>query len=300
MTAKLHVYEDSGCTVPTLIRVENTSGAPINRASIIEAPNQGAGNSPPDTLAIRFSCDADNNWTADVTRKDGSIYSVGKVAINGDDADNIIPGVALSITDLDPSQTYSASVFIGWNPGIIKAGDESKAKRMWVKNVGESDGYDARIRILPDGDFQNVVGNPIRAINESKYVWNTLIGTFNIIVQSKENVAVSFEGGSPFGRDIIADGETGNELADGLWVIFNPDIAEDDSANIYISDGRDRVQIAEDDSGTPGQFWLADIVFGTMDRGDTGSFWVKIVTQAQDSPLGNPRHANLQARITTI
>ncbi len=82
--------------------------------------------------------------------------------------------------------------------------------------------------------------------------------------------------------------------------MFNTGVAEDDEANICISDGKSRVQIAEDDSGTPGTFGTSDVVFGNMEQGGTDSFWVRIVTQEGDSPAGNPRHANLQARITTI
>jgi hypothetical protein len=85
-----------------------------------------------------------------------------------------------------------------------------------------------------------------------------------------------------------------------LWVVFNLGVSEDDEANIYISDGKSKVQIAEDNSGTPGTFGTSDAVFGNMNQNDVESFWVRIVTQSADSPSGNPRHANLQARITTI
>ncbi len=129
----------------------------------------------------------------------------------------------------------------------------------------------------------------------------TPIGTFNVKVKADtEKVDVSYEGNDPVEKTIVADGSTENELATGLYVIFNADPSEDDEANIYISDGKTRVQIAEDNSGTPGTFSSSDVVFGNMDIDDVESFWVRIVTLSGDTPTGNPRHANLQARITTI
>ena len=83
-------------------------------------------------------------------------------------------------------------------------------------------------------------------------------------------------------------------------MIFNENVTAGDEANIYISDGVSRVQIAEDNNGAPSTFGTSDVVFGNMDGGDIESFWVRIVTVAGDSPTGNPRHANLQARITSL
>lgn len=302
MAAELKVYENSGCTTETLIRYENTIGVPLTGASVIESPNQGGGNAPPDELTLDFSYDVgDSEWDCEVTRKDGTSYTKTGVTTNGDDVNYIIPGVTLTVADLNILNSYQAKVYVGWNPGIIVAGNSSNAKRMWVKNVGDADGSDARIRILPDGDFTNVVNTPIRAINEGKYQQNTAIGTYNVVVKATPSVVdVSYEGGDPVEIIITADGATENELATGLWVVFNTGLAEDDEANIYISDGKERVQIAEDNSGTPGTFGTSDVVFGNMNQNDTDSFWVKIVTQGDDSPSGNPRHANLQARITTI
>ncbi len=302
MSAELKVYENEGCTTETLIRHENTTGTPLTGASVIESPNQGGGNAPPDELTLDFTYDSGNgHWDCDVTRKDGSSYHVDDITTNGNDVNYIIPGVTLGVADLDPGQSYQAKVYIGWNPGIIVAGNQSSNKRLWVKNVGDADGFDARVRILPDGDFTNVVNTPIRAINETKYLQTTAIGTYNVVVKADTSkVDVSYEGNDPVEKSIVADGSTENELATGLWVVFNTGVAEDDEANICISDGKSRVQIAEDDSGTPGTFGTSDVVFGNMEQGGTDSFWVRIVTQEGDSPAGNPRHANLQARITTI
>ncbi len=302
MAAELKVYENSGCTIETLIRYSNTSGAPLTGVAVIEPPNQGGGNAPPDELTLSFTYDSGNShWDCDVERANESTYHVDDITTNGDDVNNIIPGVTLSIADLDTGQSYQGKVFIGWNPGIIVAGNSSGEKHLWVKNVGDADGYDARIRILPDGDFSNAENTPIRALAETKYLQTTAIGTYNVIVKSDTSkVDVSYEGNPPVEKSIVADGSTENELATGLWVIFNSGVQEDDEANIYISDGKTRVEIAEDDSGTPGTFGTADVVFGSMAQNDTDSFWVKIVTQYDDSPSGNPRHANLQARITTI
>lgn len=302
MAAELKVYENSGCTTETLIRYENTIGVPLTGSSVIESPNQGGGNAPPDELTLDFTYDPVNlRWDCVVTRKDGTSYTKTGVTTNGNDVNYIIPGVSLAVATLNILNSYQAKVYIGWNPGIIVAGNSSAGKHLWVKNVGDANGSDARIRILPDGDFANVVNTPVRAINESKYQQNTAIGTYNVLVTALATKAdVSYEGGDPVEVDIVADGATENELATGLWVVFNSGVADDDEANIYISDGKERVQIAEDSSGTPGTYGTSDAVFGNMNEGDTDSFWVKIVTQADDSPSGNPRHANLQARITTI
>jgi hypothetical protein len=302
MAAELKVYENSGCTTETLIRYENTVLVPLTGASVIESPNQGGGNAPPDELTLDFTYDSgDTEWDCQVTRKDGTSYIKTGITTNGNDVNYIIPGVSLTVADLNTSNSYQAKVYIGWNPGIIVAGNSSSAKHLWVKNIGDADGSDARIRILPDGDFTNTTNTPIRAINEGKYQLNTAIGTYNVKVKATTSkVDVSYEGGDPTEVDIVADGTTENELATGLWVVFNTGLAEDDEVDIYISDGKSRVQIASDNSGTPGTFGTSDVVFGNMDQNDTDSFWVKIVTQASDSPSGNPRHANLQARITTI
>jgi hypothetical protein len=302
MTAQLKVYEDSGCASETLIRYENTSGTPLEGASVIESPSQGGGNAPPDELTLNFSYDTGNaHWDCDVTRKDGTSYHVDSVITNGHDINHVVPGVTLNIASLITSQTYQAKVYIGWNPGILVAGSMSSNKHLWVKNVGDADGYDARIRVLPDGDFTNVAGTPIRAISETNYLQTTAIGTYNIKVKADTSkVDVSYEGNSPVEKTIVADGATENELATGLSVVFNSGVAEDDEADIFISDGKTRVQIAPDISGTPGSFGTADVVLGNMDIDEVKAFWVRIATQAGDSPSGNPRHANLQARITTI
>jgi hypothetical protein len=269
---------------------------------MIESPAQGGGNAPPDELTLNFSYDTDNShWDCDITRKDGTSYHVDSVVTNGQDANHAIPGVTLNVASLNTSQTYQAKVYVGWNPGILVAGSMSGNKHLWVKNIGDADGYDARIRILPDGDFANLVNAPVRAINETNYLQTTAIGTYNVKVKADTSkVDVSYEGNSPVEKTIVADGFTENELATGLSVVFNTGLAHNDEANIFISDGKTRVQIAPDVSGTPGSFGTADVVLGSMDINDIGSFWVRIATQASDSPSGNPRHANLQARITTI
>jgi len=302
MPAELKVYENEGCSTETLIRYENTIGTPLTGASVIGPPDQGAGNAPPDELTLDFVYDSGNShWDCDVGRKDGTMYHVDDITTNGNDVNKIIPGVTLGVANLDPQQTYQAKVYIGWNPGIIVAGNQSSNKRLWVKNVGDADGYDARIRILPDGDFMNVTRTPIRAVNEAKYLQTTPIGTYNIKVKADTSkVDVSYEGQPPVEKSIVADGVTENEIATGLWVIFNTGLQQNDEADIYISDGKTRVQIAADNSGTPGTFGTSDVVFGNMSQNDVESFWVRIVTLAGDSPTGNPRHANLQARITTI
>jgi len=302
MAAELKVYENSGCTTETLIRYENTTGTPLTGASVIESPNQGAGNAPPDELTLDFTYDPGNlEWDCDVGRKDGTEYHVDDVTTNGNDVNHVIPGVTLGVAELNPLQSYQAKVYIGWNAGILVAGNTSSNKRMWVKNVGDANGSDARIRILPDGDFENVVNTPLKAVSETKYLQTTAIGTYNVKVKADtEKVDVSYEGNPAVEKSIVADGATENELATGLWVVFNTGLAEDDEANIYISDGKSKMQIAEDASGTPGTFGTGDIVLGNMSQGEIKSFWVRVVTQESDSPSGNPRHANLQARITTI
>jgi len=302
MSAILRIYEDSDCLTETLIRFENTIGTPVTDALTIVVPDQGAGNAPPDELTLDFSYDSGNSqWDCDVTRKDGSDYHVDGITISGDNWNNIIPGVTLTIGTLNTGQTYQAIVYIGWNPGIIVAGLSSGNKRLWVKNVGDAAGYDARIRIQPDGDFENVTNEPIKAINEEKYLQTTALGTYNVKVKADTSkVDVIYESQPPLEVAIVADGSTENQLATGLWVVFNTGLSQGDEANIYISDGKIRVQIAEDNDGTPGTFGTADVFFGAMDIGDIDSFWTKIVTSVTDSPTGNPRHANLQARITTI
>ena len=302
MSAQLKIYEDQNCTVESVIRYENTSGTPLSGVSLIESPSQGGGNAPPDELTVNFAYDSQNGeWDCDVTRKDGTSYHVDDVVTNGQDIDHVVPGVRLNVASLNQQQTYQAKVYIGWNPGIIVAGNSSSNKHLWVKNVGDADGYDARIRILPDGDFENLTGEPVRAVSETKYLQTTPIGTFNIKVKADTSkVNVTYEGNPPLEKSIVADGVTENEIATGLAVVFNTGLEEDDEADIYISDGKTRLQIAPDSSGTPGAFGTADVVLGSMAQGDIESFWMRIVTQAGDSPSGNPRHANIQARITTI
>jgi hypothetical protein len=228
---------------------------------VIESPSQGGGNAPPDELTLNFTYDSGNShWDCDVTRKDGTSYHVDSVVTDGEDVNHVIPGVTLSVNDLNELQTYQAKVYIGWNPGIIVAGNMSANKRLWVKNVGDSDGYDARIRILPDGDFTNVVGTPVRAISETKYLQTTPIGTFNVKVKADTSkVDVSYEGNPAVEMEIVADGTTENEIATGLLVVFNTGPAEDDETNIYISDGKSRVQIAADNSGAPGTFGTSGV-----------------------------------------
>jgi hypothetical protein len=302
MSAQLKVYEDQNCTSETLIRYTNTVGTLLLGAGVIDSPAQGGGNAPPDELTLNFTWDgAHSHWDCDVTRKDGTSYHIDNATQNGIDSNNIIPGVTLTIAPLVTVQTYQAKVYVGWNPGIIVAGSQSANKHMWVKNVGDANGSDARIRILPDGDFSNVVHTPVRAISETKYLQTTPIGTYNLKVKADTTkIDLIYEGNPAVEKSIIADGVTENEIATGLYVVFNTGLAQNDEANIYISDGKSRVQIAQDSSGAPGTFGTADVVFGNMNIGAVNSFWVRIATLASDSPSGNPRHANLQARITTI
>ena len=302
MTAQLKVYENDTCTSETLIRYENTSGTPLTGASVIESPSQGGGNAPPDELTLNFHYDAVHvYWECDVTRKNGTSYHVDMVVTNGLDINHVIPGVILTVASLNPALTYQAKVYVGWNPGIIIAGSASANKRLWAKNIGNTDGYDARMRILPDGDFENVTGTPVRAINETKYLQTTPLGTYLIVVKADTSkIDLTYESNPPVEKTIVADGVTENEIATGLCVVFNTPLAENNRAYIYISDGKTRIQIASDSNGTPGTFGTADVVFGNMMVSEVKSFWVKVATQAADSPSGNPRHANLQARITTI
>lgn len=302
MSAFLRFYEDESCVIETLIRFENTIGSALAGASVIESPSQGGGNAPPDELTLNFTYDLEGmHWDCDVSRKDGTSYHVDEVSAGGQDVNHIIPGVRLNVNLLNPLQTYQSKVYIGWNPGIIVAGSMSAGKRLWVKNVGDADGYDARIRILPDGRFQNVNGSPIRAINETKYLQTTPIGTLNIKVKADTSkVDISYEGNPPYEKTITADGVTENEIAAGVFVVFNQNLAAGNEANIFISDGKSKIQIAPDNNGVPGVFGTSDVVFGNMSIGQKASFWVRISTLASDSPFGNPRQANLQGRITTI
>ena len=308
MKATLKVYENADCTSETLIRYENVIGSPIVAASVIESPDQGAGNTPPDEFDLEFlyNLTLENTeksfWECRVTCKDGRAYAKATLS-NGIDLNNIIPGTRIVIGDLAVDEVYLAKVFIGWNPGIIVAGNASQVKRMWVKNIGDS-GYDARIRILPKGEFENIVGNPIRSIVGEKFLRETRIG--NYALQVKADIGKIDVHYRNYESDevclaevsIIADGETSNEIATGIYVVFNEEIFEGYSATIQISDGCERVQIAEDCDGSPDEFGCADVVFGNMGSGESDSFWVQIVTNSGDSPSANPRHANLQARIT--
>ncbi|HEX9744942.1 MAG TPA: hypothetical protein VGB30_05895 [bacterium] len=302
MSAQLKVYEDSSCTEETLIRYENLIGTALSDATILDSPNQGAGNAPPDELTLNISYDSGNSeWDVDVTRKDGSSYHVDDITTSGSNINNIIPGVDITIGSLDTGQSYQAKVYIGWNPGIIVAGSQSTDKRFWVKNIGNEDGTDARIRILPDGDFTNDVNTPIKAIAELKYQTDTASGTYVVTVKSDTSkVDVVYEGNPPVEKSIVADGATENEIATGIYVVFNSGLSEDDEGTIEISSGHQRVLIAPDNSGTPGTFSTSDVVFGNLDVDDIDSFWARLYSLSSDSPTGNPRHANLQARITSI
>lgn len=302
MTALLKIYENSQCTTETLIRHENLIGAPITSAVVRQAPESGAGNAPPDELMLDFYFDSEYvEWDCDVTRKDGSTYHVNNVTTGGVDADHLILGVALTIASLNTQQTYQARVKIGWNPGIIVAGNQSSDKHFWVKNVGNTDGSDARIRILPDGDFTNTVNRPVRAIDEIRYQKDTAAGTYVVTVTGNTSVVVvAYENNEPVEVEIIADGITLNEIATGLYVVFNTGIDEGDEAEIYISTGYQRVFIAPDNNGTPGSFGISDVVLGNMQVDEVKSFWARLYSYSSDQPTGNPRHANLQARITTI
>src|SRR3990172_2779851 len=240
MPAQLKVFENSSCTTESLIRYDNLIGAPITAVTFLIPPSQGAGNAPPDELTLDFTWDAGNSeWDVDVTRKDGSVYHVDDIDSGQANSNNIIPGVTVHVATLDTGQSYQAKVYVGWNPGIIVAGTQSGNKRFWVKNIGNEDGTDARVRILPDGDFSNTVNTPIRAIAEIRYQQDTSIGTYTVTVKSDTSkVDVSYEGNPPVEKSIVADGSTENEIATGLWVVFNTGLAEDDEAEIEVSDGK--------------------------------------------------------------
>lgn len=302
MGAELKIYNDSGCTEDEEIRYRNITLAAVTGVGIIDKPGQDAGNAVADEYTLNIAYDSGNiEWDCDVELLDGSQYHVDGITIDGDNDGNIIPGVTVTLDDLNILNSYVSVVYVGYNPGIIVAGTNSSDKHLWAKNVGDAGGTDARIVILPDAEFENTTNTPIKALDETRLTKTVPLGEYEIIVKADTSkVDVRYEGNPPYEKSITADGTTPDEIADGLWAIFNTGVAQNDAATIDVSEGKNRVRIAEDDSGSPDTFGTADVVLGNMDENDVVSFWVRVETNASDGPEGNPRRANLQARITTI
>lgn len=302
MGAELKVYEELACTNETEIRYQNVTLVAVTDASIIAKPNPDAGNAVAGEYTLDIAYDSGNSeWDCDVTRLDGSQYHVDDITVSGDNDGNIIPGITVTLADLNTENSYQSVVYVGHNPGTIVAGSNSSDKHLWIKNIGDASGTDARIVILPDADFENTTNTPVKSLDETKLTKTVPIGTYEIRVKADTSkIDVVYEGNDPYEKSISDDGSTPDLIADGLYAIFDPDVAEDDEATIVVSDGKNRVRIAEDDSGSPDTFGTTDVVIGNMNVNDVDSFWVRIETNAGDSPEGNPRRANLQARITTI
>ncbi len=302
MGAELKIYNDSGCSQDKEIRYQNVTLAAVTGAAIIDKPDQDAGNAVADEYTLNIYFDSGNSeWDCDVELLDGSQYHVDGLTPGGDNDGNIIAGVTVTLDNLIIINTYVSIVYVGYNPGIIVAGTNSSDKHLWAKNVGDADGTDARIVILPDAEFENTANTPIKALDETRLTKTVPLGEYEITVKADTSkVDVSYEGNPSYEKDITADGSTPDEIADGLWVIFNTGVAQDDAATINVSEGKTRLRIAEDDGGSPATFGTADVVLGNMDQDDIVSFWVRVETSASDGPEGNPRRANLQARITTI
>jgi hypothetical protein len=302
MGAELKVYEEVGCAGETEIRYQNVTLAAVTDAVIIAKPNSDAGNAVADEYTLDIAYDSGNTeWDCDVTRLDGSQYHVDGIINDGDNDGNILPGITITLDDLNTSNSYQSIIYVGYNPGTIVAGSNSSDKHLWVKNIGDASGTDARIVILPDGKFENTTNTPIKALDETKLTKTVPLGTYEITVKADTTkVDVVYEGNDPYEKTISDDGSTPDLIADGLYAVFDPDVVQNDEATIIVSDGKNRARIAEDDSGSPDTFGTADVVLGNMNVNDVESFWVRIETNAGDSPEGNPRRANLQARITTI
>jgi len=302
MGAELKVYEESGCGSETEVRYQNVILAAITGAAIIAKPAQDAGNAVADQYTLDIAYDfITSQWYCDVTRIDGSQYHVDGITTNGDNDGNIIPGVTVTIGSLNTSYAYQSIVYVGYNPGIIVAGSNSADKHLWVKNIGDDGGTDARIVILPDANFENTNNTPIKALDESRLTKTVPLGSYEVTVKADTSkVDVEYEGNPAYEKSITADGTTPDELADGLWAVFNTGVAQGDKATIHASEGKNRVRIAPDSSGAPGTFGTADVVLGNISQDEVKSFWVRVETNAADGPEGNPRRANLQARITTI
>lgn len=302
MGAELKVYEEVGCANETEIRYQNLILAAVTGVSIIAKPNTDAGNAVADRYTLDIAYDSGSSeWDCEVSRLDGSDYHVDGITVNGDNDGNIIPGVTVTLDDLNTLNSYQSYVYVGYNPGIIVAGSNSSDKHLWVKNVGYASGTDARIIILPDAKFENTTNTPVKALDETKLTKTVPLGTYEITVKADTSkIDVVYEGNDPYEMTISDDGSTPDQIADGLYAIFDPIVSQGDEATIIVSDGKNRVRIAEDDSGSPDTFGTADVVLGNMDVNDVLSFWTRIETNAGDSPEGNPRRANLQARITTI
>ena len=302
MGAELKVYEDSNCTDETEIRYENITLAAVTAVSVIAKPNTDAGNAVADEYTLDISYDPGNTeWDCDVTRLDGSQYHVDNITVGGDNDGNIIAGITVTLDNLITENDYQSIVYVGYNPGIIVAGSNSSDKHFWVKNIGDDSGTDARIVILPDAVFDNIINTPIKALDETRLTKTVPLGTYEITVKADTSkIDVVYEGNDPYEKSISNDGSTPDEIATGLYAIFDPDVTQGDEVNIIVSDGKNRLRIAEDDNGSPGTFGTADVVLGNMNENDVESFWARIETNAGDTPEGNPRKANIQARITTI
>jgi len=302
MGAELKVYEESGCANETEVRYQNVILAAITGAAIIAKPDQDAGNAVGDQYTLDIAYDSGNSeWDCDVTRIDGSQYHVDDITVSGDNDGNIIPGVTITIGSLATQSVYQSIVYVGYNPGIIIAGSNSADRHFWVKNVGDANGTDARIVILPDANFLNTIHTPIKALDESRLTKTVPLGSYEVTVKADTSkVDVEYEGNPPYEKSITADGTTPDELADGLWAVFNSGVAQGDKAIIDTSEGKNRLRIAADSSGSPGTFGTSDVVLGNISEDEVKSFWVRVETNAADGPEGNPRRANLQARITTI
>ena len=302
MGAELKVYEEVGCANETEVRYRNVILAALTGAAVIPKPDQDAGNAIGDEYTLDIAYDvAHSQWDCDVTRVDGSQYHIDGITTNGDNDGNIIAGVTVSIASLLTQNVYQSIVNVGYNPGIIVAGSNSADKHLWVKNIGSTDGTDARIVILPDANFQNTLNTPLKALDESRLTKTVPLGVYELTVKADTSkVDVEYEGNPPYEIDIVHDGSTPSQIADGLWAIFSSSIAQGDTATIDASDGKNRLRIATDAGGSPATFGTADVLLGNISINEIKSFWVRVETSTADVPEGNPRRANLQARITTI
>lgn len=331
MQAELKVYEDIGCKTETLIRFRNILGTPIVSASVIEAPNQGGGNAGPDELMLNFSrrrlpckkchgtgvlpehpdiapsgeitcyeCRGETAWVCQLINRKGEESLIEDIG-DGANLNNIIRGVNVTLKMPDAHDDCQAQICVGVYPDRIHQGQDTMPTRYWVKNVSDVEGYDARIRILPDASFINISSQPIKAICQERCKPDMALGSYSLAIANggdKRSAFLSFEGEAAIEVPIKADGETRNELARGLWLVFNESAFEGDEAVICISRGCERTRLAEDVNGIPGKWGTEDIVFGVMGSGETNCFWLKFVSDHSE-PIGIGR-ANLEARITSV
>ena len=128
-----------------------------------------------------------------------------------------------------------------------------------VKNSGDRVSVNNKVRIIADARAQNTSGTPILNIYTSNTL-NPAPGTYQVTFPSNSSAQV--DGGDIV--TILADGSTLNtNLISGTEIVFNTN-PSGSTANVIVSDGYQRAQIAPDISGTYGTWDPEEIEYSHL------------------------------------